>query len=520
LKITMKRKTLIIAALAAVGLSGCKKFLDQAANPNLPSVSTPSLALTGAEKTLADIPNGFTLFEGGSYTQYGYWDGNWAVSSGFIVQPALSQYNFTTSDFQVWTDLYLNISNLKNLEALATTAGSVDYVSIAQILEAYDWEQIVDNYNDAPYTDAFNPKILFPTFAKGSAIYAAEITALDNAMAAIQKNGSSTAPGSDDIIFGGNMTGWVKFANTLKLRYIMRQSNTSGFSGLKTELMSTASLGYLDGTLDAEANPGYDLNDAYGGQESPFWHAYGTNQNGVAENILVKANKYSINMLHGFNDPRLTQFYATVTAPPGSTEAGATVVRGLYLGDLQLSADTNGASTLSAVGPGLLKSASMNAVIFSGAESLFLQAEAVNDGMLTSSSSAQTLYQAAITASFESLGLTDAQAAAYYAQPIANVGWAASAGHLEDAIITQKYLALNGYGVFEQYNEWRRTGYPDNVPVSQDPAKILTTLPQRIYYPQVEYDTNSANVGTEGTITPATSQIFWALPISNLPTTK
>jgi hypothetical protein len=545
----MKRKILIIAVIAATGLAGCKKYLNEVANPNVPPTTTPSFALSGAEKIVADIPNGIAIYEGGSYTQYGYWDGNWAVSSGFIVQPPLSQYNFTTSEFQVWTDLYLNIQNLKTLEGVATTAGDLDYVSIAQILEAYDWEQLVDNYNDVPYTAAFNTKNLFPAYDKAATVYADVITSLDVAIAAIQKNGSATAPSSDDIIFGGNMTGWLKFANTIKLRMIMRQSNLSTFAALKAELNSTASVGYLDGTTDAEANPGYSLSDAYGGQESPFWHAYGTTAVGNPEDVLVKAGNFEVNILHGFNDPRITQFYATVSEPaPGQGEsagtipAGTLVVRGLNLGDVALSADTNGAGYISGVGPGLLKSAAMNAVIFSGAESLFLQAEAVNDGMLTAGTgvTAESLYEAAITASFETTGafytnrtiigagtpkpdtvytkLTpDASAVQYYSQPIINVNWTKSiantgVGHggVEEAIITQKFLALNGYAALEQYNELRRTGFPFGVPISQDPSRISNTLPTRIYYPQVEYDTNTANANAEGSINPFTSKIFWA----------
>jgi hypothetical protein len=508
----MKRKALLIAALAAVGLSGCKKYLDQVANPNEPSVATPALALTGAEKVVADIPNGIAYYEGGSYTQYGYWDGTWATSSGYIIQPAITDYNITTSNFQVWTDLYLNISNLKNLETLATANAAPDYASIAQILEAYDWQQLVDNYNDCPYSQAFNTKILFPTFDKGAAIYAAEITALDNAMAAIQKNGSASAPGGDDIIFGGNMQDWILFANTLKLRYIMRESNLSNFASLKTELNSTASLGYLSATVDAEANPGYTLNDAYNGQESPFWHAYGTTQAGNPEDNLVRANKYAINLLHSYNDPRLFLYYTPVTAPAGTTEAGKTIVRGLYLGDPQTSADTNAEQSLSTVGPGLLKSPSMNAIIFSAWESLFLQAEAVNDGMLTPPPgvTAESLYEAAITASFANLGLPASQALQYYSQPIPNVNWAASSANLEQAIITQKYIALNGYGELEQYNELRRTGYPVGIPRSEDEAVLGTVLPTRILYPQVEYDTNDANVAGEGTIDQFSSKIFWA----------
>jgi len=531
----MKRKLLFIAAIAAVGFSGCKKYLNEVANPNVPPSTSPSFALTGAEKILADMPNGIATYEGNCYTQYGYWDGVWAVSSGFITQPPLSQYNFTTSEFQVWTDLYLNLQNLKSLEGL--TAGTLpDYVSIAQILEDYDWEELVDNYNDVPYTQAFNTKNLFPAYDKAATIYSDLIANLDANIAAIQKNGSKTAPSTDDIIFGGNMANWLKFANTLKLRLILRQVNLSNFSTIAGDIASTRSVDFLDGTVDAEANPGYTLNDAYGGQESPFWHAYGSTAVGNPEDVLVKANNYTINMLHGFNDPRLVQLYTTVPEPapsnageaPGTIPAGTIVVRGLNLGDPALSADTNGPGDISNVGPGLLKSASMNAVIFSGAESLFLQAEAVNRGVLVSTISADSLYHLAITASFVATGAfyplattidgTTLKAPAsptlsaylYYSQPIVNVNWNSSAGNLEEAIITQKYIALNGYGALEQYNELRRTGYPLNIPISLDPARISNVLPSRIYYPQIEYNTNTANANAEGTINPFTSKIFWA----------
>lgn len=500
----MKKITLIIAAISAIGLSGCKKYLDQTVNPNAPSQTTIPLSLSGAEKVMADIPNGWlpNAGSGGGYTQYGYWDGAYSVSSGFIVQPDLSQYVLTTGNFNVWTDLYINLSNINNLQVLATAQGSPNYEAIAMIMKAYDFEQVVDNYNDAPYSEAFSTTNLFPTYDKGSVIYANCISQIDAAIALINKSTTAAVPGSDDIIFGGNMTSWKKFGNSLKLRLILRQSGTSNYSTIAADMASTVSEGFLDGTTQALAQPGYLLNDAYGGQESPFWHAYGSNQNGVPENILVKANTYSIQLMHGLNDPRLPYIYSTVTNPNG----GPTNIRGLYLGDPALSNDTNVAGSLSNVGPGLLQSAAQSAVVFSGAESLFLQAEAANTGLI--SGNAQNLYQAAITASFEALGLTDAQASAYYGQNIVNVGWGASSANLEQAIITQKYIALAGPGTFEQYNEWRRTGYPLGVPVSLDPAAV-GPIPRRILYPAVEYDTNAKNVNAEGTISPFTSRIFW-----------
>ena len=368
----MKKITLIIAAISAIGLSGCKKYLDQSVNPNSPVATTLPFSLTGTEAIMAAIPNGVSPnANGAAYNQYGYWMGVWAVSSGFIVQPDLSEYITTTTEFQVWTDLYLNLSNINALQVLATSQNSPNYQAIAMIMKAYDFQQLVDNYNDVPYSKAFNTSDLFPTYDKGPAIYAALLTQLDDAIALINKSTSAATPGSDDIIFAGNMTGWKKFANSIKLRLIIRQSNLPGFSALKAEMATTVGEGFLDGTLEADAQPGYTLSDAHGGQESPFWLAYGFNQNGNPENVLVKANTYSINMLHGFNDPRLTALYSTVTEPAGTANAGNTVVKGLYLGDPQLSQDTNSAGDLSNIGPGLLKSAAMPAVVFSGSESLF-----------------------------------------------------------------------------------------------------------------------------------------------------
>jgi len=118
------------------------------------------------------------------------------------------------------------------------------------------------------------------------------------------------------------------------------------------------------------------------------------------------------------------------------------------------------------------------------------------------------LYEAGITASFEDLGLTAAQATTYYSQGLANVGWATSADK-EQAIITQKWIALNGYFNFEGYNEYRRTGFPA-LPSSLDPAAISPTLPTRIPYPQSELTTNAGNLSKEGTLNYFSSKIFWA----------
>jgi hypothetical protein len=494
----MKKYIILFTAFLAAGLASCKKnYLDEEVNPNQPSVTTPNLTLTGAlNASAAIIVN--------DYSQYGVWTGYWTTSGNYVPSQTINQYQFTNSNFNGdWNDWYSNLTNYNNLYNLSTAPVNANFAAIALIMKAYGFQHLVDNYNDVPYSQAFQPStILFPAYDQGINIYHDLGKQLDAAIALIQKNPTATNPGTSDIVFGGNMTGWIKFANSLKLRLAVRISSKYPTDQLVTDLASTASLGYLDGTTQALCNPGYsDL----AGKQNPFYGTFGfdANNNPTGNNLYFRANAFSVNTLESYGDPRVTYFYA-LTQPPGSpSSAPASIVRGNTFGDPKALANSN----TSAIGPGLLQSPSQSEPLFSGAESLFLQAEAVQDGFITSSLTAQQLYQNGITASFEALGLTDAQAAAYYSQPIANVGWTSSVP--EQAIITQKWISLNGLFNFEGWNEYRRTGIP-NLPSSIDPAAISSTLPTRIFYPLSETQTNAANLDKEPVVNPFTSKIFWA----------
>jgi hypothetical protein len=511
----MKKYILIIAVFFTIGIAGCKKdYLSLEVNPNSPSVTTPQLSLAGAEKVAADIVNGLN----GDYTEYAIWGGYWTPSGNYVPSATLQQFQFTNSSFQqVWTDLYSNLTNFNNLQVLASKDASLaNYQAIAMIMKAYDFEQLVDNFNDVPYSQAFQPStILFPAYDKGVDIYHDLGKQLDAAIALINK-GTAANPGSADIIFGGNMTGWKKFANSLKLRLAIRVSTLTPGDALVTDLASTAAEGYLDETIQAAANPGYSN---VAGKISPFYANYGYDATGnpVFGNVFYRANDFFVKLLTNTNDPRLAQVYAPTT--------GGNIIFGNIFGDTKNSLANPGTSS---PGFGLLQSPTQDAVLFSGAESLFLQAEAALQGYITGNP--QTLYEKGITASFVALqagstttynattGKYDYTAAAptqsaalavtYYSQAIDNVGYAASTNKLH-AIILQKYISLCGYGNLEAYNEYRRTAFPV-LPISIDPASISTTLPSRIPYPLSELTTNAANLAKEGTINFFTSKIFWA----------
>ena len=381
-----------------------------------------------------------------------------------------------------------------------------NYQAIAKILIAFDFKQLVDNFNDVPYTQAFNPKILTPAYDKGIDIYHDLGKQLDAAIALIQANPNATIPKADVFQFGGNnkMTGWMKFANTLKLELaVMVSTNVSASDPLVADLATTASVGYLD--ADAAVQPGYVQSNSGSGvsQENPYYGTYGNDVtgNGTFGFVYYRANAYAVKFYQDNSDPRASAFYAP-------TSAGG-VIQGNVFGDILHNQQNPNTSSQ---GPGILQSASQPAVVMSLFISDFLQAEAIQNNLIPAASTAfanaQAAYEAGITASFVEVGLTAAQAATYYGQPLNNVNWASSPNK-EQAIITQKWAAENGWFNLEAYNDYRRTGIPA-LPTSVDPSAIGTNLPTRILYPASELSTNAGQLGKEGTINPLTSKIFWA----------
>ncbi len=501
----MKNYKLILTIAFAITISSCKKnyISSQQNNPNLPSgaAASPQLILPGALKITAENINNL-------YPTYGIWMGYWAPSGNYSPSAGLVTYSFTTGDYQSFTQWYNNLSNYDAIQKLAAADASlVNYQAIAMIMKAYGFQALVDNYNDVPYKQAFQGlTALTPVYDKGSDIYDDLLVQLDAAIGLINKNTTAASPGSADIMFKGDMIKWKKLANTLKLRIAIRQyaNVTAKDAALKTNIAATAGEGYLSSDanganlVQGAVNPGYLNSDAYNGQESPFWLKYGFNQNGVptgsAGNAYYRANNFAVNLLKANNDPRLNAFYLPISGAVIGNNYG----------------NPNGISnvSVSAIGTGLLKSATMDAIVFPASEALFLQSEALVDGFAIPGDP-QDLYKRGITASFVALGLTPAQAITYYSQDKVNVSWGSSTDKIQ-AIINQKYFAIMGYGNLEAYNEYRRTGFPLNIPVSVYPSSTVTKIPSRIFYPTAEYQQNAANVPAASTIDKFNSKIFWA----------
>ena len=105
-----------------------------------------------------------------------------------------------------------------------------------------------------------------------------------------------------DIVNKGNKTLWTKFANTLKLRMLIRQSQVAGFNPSAEIAKITGNGGVLQPGENIDVNPGY-VNEA--NKQSPFYATYGNTPTGADASTSTRANDYFVNLLvstiHGLN---------------------------------------------------------------------------------------------------------------------------------------------------------------------------------------------------------------------------
>lgn len=507
----------LTGTILLVGLAcACSKsYLNvNNSNPNQVTSISPNLLLAGTLNTTASIVTTDFPF-------LGCYQGYWTISQGFSDITDYANYNFSTNFGQnIWTDVYGNLGNIAQIEAAARADSSlVLYSAMAKMIKALNFQILVDVYNDIPYTDASSPLNIYPRYDNADTVYQHLVMTIDTAIGMINSASlSATQPtGSDDIMFAGNMTAWKQFGNTLKLRMLLHQAGlTAKASYIQDRLADIAGEGdgFLVSGENAWVNPGYSQNNF---QQNPFFASFGfTSTGGAASNYTsFKANIYSINFFNNTNDVRIGYDYAPLTGYAGNPPY---LYVGAPFGTIGLPSPSSASSigaympatATSPAGPqvGLLQNDGQSCPILTATESLFLQAEAAQRGWIQGDP--ETLYEQAITESYAYLLVTNAATAAstYYSQPIRDVGWNASPNKLE-AIIVQKWAAMNGIDMEEVWSDFRRTGFPSDLPPSNSPNALSKTPPVRLLYPQIEYQTNSANVNAEGTINQFTSKIFW-----------
>jgi hypothetical protein len=519
----MKKITAFLFMGVVVFGTSCKKYLDINQDPNRATSATPELILPQALTATASNLNGFNSY-GGQLVGY------MANAGGYGGFGSSISYNFSSNDFSArWTSTYDNQEDYQAI--LNQSAGKPEYKyfnAAARIMKALNFQLLVDTYNDVPYTESLKgANNLTPAYTDAKVIYKDLATQLDSAIADI--NAGASVPGikelkNSDVLFRNNMTLWKKLANTLKLRIILRASGKVTFANT-----TFTNDGFL--TTDALINPGYTRDN---GRQNPKWDNWGFKYTGSDATKSWMPSTFILAFYNGskLNDPGrgAAVYYKFPSTPTNRLGYENNSIEKSPSGSFWYPSNVR-TGNIAGNATGVLKGPEAGMPLITAAESYFLQAEAVVKGLITGD--AKALFQSGIKASFEYLyllpdgktaGTPDADAAAYMANnntsPLVNFDLATSADQKLEAILTQKYIALNMVNSEESWNDYRRTHYPTIVnstgatgtqtfasTVSE--ATGTDRLPTRILYPSSEGAYNSANVPKN--ISAYTSKIFWAL---------
>lgn len=503
-------------------ITSCDDYLDINDNPNQATAVSADLVLPQALVATALVLN--------AYNSYGMQIGGYAANAGgYGGFNETVSYLYTPNNYaNLWPATY---DNLEDYQYIINQTNEDDefiyYNAVARIMRAYGFQLLVDTYNNVPYTDALQGSdLLTPTYEDAATIYVKLADELDAAMASINTGlGFAVSPkslGDNDVVFGGDMTNWLKTANTIKLRLIIRARGKASFSN---ENFDPA--GFLD--TDALINPGYTRDN---NRQNPAWNSWGFTYNGSSGNKAWIPTTFIMTFYNNIrlNDPdrgaaMYYQFPATGTNQLGFESTG---IPKSPEGSFWYPSDQRtGTQAGDATGP--LKGPDAGYPLLTAAESYFLQAEAKVVGIASVPGDAKELFEAGITASFNYTymhpdgsieGDPEADAADYIARNntyLTQFDQAVTPAQQIEAIITQKYIALNMVNSHEGWNEYRRTGYPKVQGISAtgtfaSSASALSTrpdrLPTRILYPTSEIQYNPENV-PQG-VTSSNSFIFWA----------
>ncbi|QLE02443.1 SusD/RagB family nutrient-binding outer membrane lipoprotein [Galbibacter sp. BG1] len=290
---------IILLALLFLGMISCTRdFEDINTNPNQFSTATPNALMTGAMKTSLDLVGGeMNLWMFLSYARYaGGLQGNEFHSFG-IFEQFVNNY---------WRDLYVDA--IKPCESIMEIYGEdpnySNRVEVAKIWASYNYSIIISTWGPVPISQALSidnlPDVLYDTEEEA---YTIILDRLKEASASIDPSGD-TFINNQDVLYGGDMTKWKKFANTLRLKIALRI--VDAFPALASqhinEVIANESLLIMNPSENAMLSWGDDQQNW-----STFYNQQTIIQN---ENHIPKINDDLYLYLNTYNDPRITAFAA------------------------------------------------------------------------------------------------------------------------------------------------------------------------------------------------------------------
>ncbi|MBB4078169.1 hypothetical protein GGR28_000770 [Lewinella aquimaris] len=410
---------------------------------------------------------------------YGYGD---AMSyEGFVAGNLLSQH-FAMIDFNLldrhalgspqeggnpWDILYTALrDNETILQQSRSNPAAAVYEGPALVMKAYLAMNLTDIFGDVPYFEAVRGRtdgIVTPAYDRQEDIYLAAGGILDNLRTSVQRMREyrGAIPLTGDILYNGNLEDWTRFANSLRIKALIRISARRDVTDELSDI-------YAEGNyIDREA---YDATFNFSaGPPNSF--AFATARIGIFNVFLMSETAQDI--FSGLDDPRVAVLYR----PAATTGDFVGIINGI-----------DASSPIvpdSYARPGTVWRENTQDLKFNyltSWETHLLLAEAALRGLIDAD--AESLYRLGVREAF-AYWMTDL--------PDAYLSTGAVAWDRDQAlrqIITQKWIASIGNG-YEGWIEWRRTGYPALMPVA---ASLNGGLyPIRFPYPADEQALNVEN---------------------------
>ncbi|MDR7372417.1 SusD/RagB family nutrient-binding outer membrane lipoprotein [Flavobacterium aquidurense] len=485
----MKNRLLILIPILSLFASCSDDITGLNQDTKRPTTTTPEYLFTNAEHAMMDQVTSTSV----NRNVFRLYVQQWAE----VQYPQESQYDLTgrkipdthwavyyrdvLRDFKESKDLL----NKQKANFVGTPAQLVELnnkISIIDILSAYSYNVLVDTFGDIPYSEALNiADFPLPKYDDGLTIYKDLIAKLTTASKALDKSQGSF--GDADLVYGGNTQKWAKFANTLRLRmainlddvdhaYASAQVLAALSDGVILTSADSAYLQYAD--LQPNTNPLYVDLVASGRFD------------------FIPANTF-VNKMNALVDPRRAKFFTEYPKDSGKYDGGKQ-------GELNVYKDhSNFTETI--------KDEKYPGVLLTNSEVEFLLAEAVERGIAVGGT-AESHYNAAITASMTDWGVAPADITTYLAQP--TVAYATATGTWKQKIAEQSWIALYNRG-FEAWTTYRRLDFPILLapPVTFNDIK---EVPKRYTYPGIEQTLNKTNyTAASGKIggDTAVKKLFW-----------
>lgn len=475
-----KQPIAFVALLLAGALlfTACDGFLDVNDNPNSPQNAPIEQQLPGVIGVFSHtVVSGWPTTLSARFTQQ-------TSSNGTNYYYNLDRYQLGQPWFTwngLWDPSYVDI--MKNARALSEQAqerGAANYTGIAKLIYAMNMAYVTDGWGTVPFSEAFDPSNTTPTYDAQESIYPKIMTLVDEAITALEQNHPLT-PGSEDLLYGGDMNKWIKMAYTVKARLLMRLSEAPNTSREQQaqQVLQALENGFTSNADDAE----FQYVDQPGGR-NPWYRVH----NGLEYHQM---SAHHVDLLKSMDDPRLS-----IQAEP----AAAYVPEESVFAGHESGAGSVGIDSVSAIGLAYAGPAAPGRWI-TYAEAKFLEAEA--HLYMGNMSHANDAYREGIRANMEKYGVDSGEIDAYLAN---RPDLSSSSNALRD-VITQKYIA--NFLTAEPWNDWRRTGYPDLEPANQ---ASIDGIAVRYAWPGSELANNLDNVKATGLPTDKTvmlQRVWW-----------